>query len=327
MTSADVITLISFIAAVLAGLAVFVFIDLIKQRPASRIRARLFAEGSGNRSTSQAKVLADLHRAQSDARRRRRREVMGTLGYYLNRLETVAGPRAARFILFVAAGVAFVGLLLVLVGVVPRNIYAVLIVLLGLPALVIALAYTKLVNKFKRNFINQLPEAMDAIVRASQAGVPVTHSIRSVGDQFTAPLGPEFRKMGDSLLLGNDLEEVLDDAVIRIELPDFSFLAVCILLQRESGGSIVEALENLSGIIRARRDLGLKAKALTAEGRLSGMFMAALPFIVIAMLYFGNREYVEVLFYTESGRKLLWIAGAMLVFGIVAIRRITNMKV
>src|SRR5699024_4447353 len=99
-------------------------------------------------------------------------------------------------------------------------------------------------------FIQQLPDAMDAIVRASQAGIPVTQSIREVGGRFTAPLGPEFKRMGDALLLGHELEEVLDEANLRIELPDFSFFTVCVMLQRETGGSIVEALENLSTIIR-----------------------------------------------------------------------------
>ena len=183
------------------------------------------------------------------------------------------------------------------------------------------------VNRFKNTFTIQLSEALDIIVRASQAGIPVAQSIRNIGSQLPAPLGTEFRKIGDSLLLGNDLEQVMNEAVRRIELPDFSFFSVCVLLQKETGGSIVETLENLSDIIRARRDLTLKAKALTAEGRFSGWIMSAIPFVVIGMMSILNPAYIEVLFTTETGNILLWLAGAMLVTGTLIINRLTKMDI
>jgi Flp pilus assembly protein TadB len=110
-------------------------------------------------------------------------------------------------------------------------------------------------------------------------------------------------------------------------MPDFSFFSVCVLLQRESGGSVSEALENLSAIIRARRDLALKARALTAEGRMSGLIMSLLPFFIIAMLYTINRPYVEVLFITEAGQKLLWVAAGMLLVGVLSIRKLSRMEI
>jgi Flp pilus assembly protein TadB len=147
-----------------------------------------------------------------------------------------------------------------------------------------------------------------------------------VGLQFAEPLGPEFRRMGDNLLLGNDIGDVLDEAVLRVERADFSFFSVCVLLQREAGGSITEALENLAAIIRSRRDLILKSRALTAEGRTAGLILSLLPFIVVGMLYLVNPSYIEVLFTTGSGRMLLWTAVGMLVVGVLAIRRLSRLR-
>src|SRR5690606_1456256 len=138
------------------------------------------------------------------------------------------------------------------------------------------------------SFLSQLPDVLDMIIRASQAGVPVTQSIRNVGDAFQWPAGPEFKRIGDSLHLGNDLMVVLDEAEARICLPDFSFLSVCLLLQRETGGSLSETLSNLATVIRSRRDLRLKTRALTAEGRLSGAVISVIPFVILSMLWASN---------------------------------------
>jgi tight adherence protein B len=326
MNTLDVVTLIVFAAAILLGLAALVLADWRRNRPRQRMRERLQAASGVSRSQLHAKIVADLQRAQTEARRRRRRQALGSLGYYLNRLDTVAGAGGGRRLGLITGLLALAATALLATGVLPMHWWTAPLAILGAPMLLALMAYRSLVGRFKKRFLNQLPDAMDTIVRASRAGIPITQSIRTVGLQFESPLGPEFRKMGDSLLLGNDLEDVLDDAALRVELPDFSFFSVCVLLQRESGGSVVEALENLAGIIRARRDLGLKTKALTAETRLSGLVLSLLPFIIIGMLYFVNRSYVEVLFITEIGRTLLWVAAGMLCFGILAIRHLSRLE-
>ena len=252
---------------------------------------------------------------------------MGGIGYHLNRLDTVAGHWGARVLGLLALGLALFGALLYALGLLPQALWVAALAILVVPVLVAMWLYRLLINRFSKRFLNQMPDALGMIVRASQAGIPVTQSIHNVGLQFEAPLGAEFLRMGNSLLLGEDLEDVLDKAVRRIELPDFTFFSVCVLLQRESGGSIVEALENLAAIIRARRELQLKARALTAEGRLSGQILAGIPFAIVAMLYASNPSYIMTLFASETGRMLLWLAGGMLVVGILMIRHIANLKV
>lgn len=327
MSMLNIVTLVAFGAMVLLGLAWVVLADVVRQRPKQLMRERLKMAEVGARSPSRVKILTELQRAQTEARRRRRRAAMGSLGYYLNRLDTVSGRGGARRLTLVVGALAGLGLLLLILGVIPLHGGIALLLVLAAPLLAGVLAYRWLVGRFQRRFMALMPDAMDTIVRASRAGIPTTQSIRNVGQQFQEPLGAEFRHMGDSLLLGNDLQAVLDESVLRVELPDFTFFAVCLSLQRESGGSVVEALENLSGIIRARRDLALKARALTAEGRISGLVLSLLPFILFGMLYMVNKPYTEILIITESGRTLLWVALGMLAVGILAMRQITDIKV
>lgn len=327
MNTADVVSIIVFVSVVLFAFAAIIIFDSWRKSNKALMRNRLRSAASGFYSKTRTEVLSNLHRAQADARRRRRRESLGSLGYYLNRLDTILGAGGSRRIAMIVMAIAVFGLLLIIFGLIPFSLISLVLAVLVTPLVIGLLIYNFLLNRFNTKFIEQLPDALDMIIRASQAGIPVTQSIRNVGLQFEKPLGTEFRRMGDALLLGSDIKEVLDESVLRIELPDFSFFSVCVLLQRESGGSIVEALENLSEIIRARRDLKLKAHALTAEGRMSGNVIASLPFIIVGLLSYINPDYVMTLLDTDTGRTVLMIAGGMLLAGVLLIRHITNMKV
>ncbi|MCG8710788.1 type II secretion system F family protein [Brenneria sp. 4F2] len=327
MSLADIVMIVCFAFFVLLGLAIMILMDVLRRRAGARIRQRLKDVTGVSRQVSRQKILQDLERAQTDARRYRRRKAMGTLGYYFNRLDTVGGRQGSRVLIGAVLATLALAILLLLFGVVPISWWSVPASLLLAPLAVAIILYRKQVDRFQVKFLSQLSDAMDSITRASQAGIPVVQSIRNVGEHFNAPLGPEFRRMGDSLLLGNDIQDVMDDAVLRIELPDFAFFAVCLSLQRDTGGSLVEALDNLSGIIRARRDLRLKTKAMTAEGRLSGMILTVLPFFISAALFILNPDYILVLFETSTGQNLLWVAGIMLTLGTLSIRKIASMEV
>ncbi|KAA8999452.1 pilus assembly protein [Affinibrenneria salicis] len=327
MNQADIIMIASFVAVVLAGLALMVLHDVLRHRAAARIRLRLKSVTGASHNASRQKILQELERAQAEARQRRRREAMGTLGYYFNRLDTVAGRQGNRLLSGSVLGTLALAVALLFLGFLPITWWSIPAALLLAPLAVAVLLYRKQVDRFQVSFLNQLSDAMDMITRASQAGIPITQSIRNVGEHFSAPLGPEFRRMGDSLLLGNDIQDVMDDAVLRVELPDFAFFAVCLALQRDTGGSLVEALDNLAAIIRARRDLRLKTKAMTAEGRLSGLILAALPFFITGALFALSPDYIGVLFETPTGQKMLWAAGIMLLLGVLLIRKIASMEV
>jgi Flp pilus assembly protein TadB len=149
--------------------------------------------------------------------------------------------------------------------------------------------------------------------------------IGSAADEVQDPLRQEFRLMGDSLQIGLDLEEVLKVAVKRIEVADFSFFCVCLLLQRETGGQLGETLENLASIVRTRREIRQKAKALTGEARITTKILAAIPPIILASMFALNRTYIDVLFGTAAGQKLLTFSVISVVLGIVVITKMSKL--
>jgi len=325
MSTENKVALVAFLAFILLGFFILTLLQVLEQRPGSRLRTRLRNALKGSRQ-DRDRLRADHERAQANARRRLRRKNMGTLGYQLNRLETISGGHGQRVLIITALITSVLVVAVSLFDLLPEALWLRLPIMLAAPIVAVLFIYNKMEAKFQRRFLEQMPEAMDFIVRSSQAGIPPNQAIRTVGEQYPKPLGPEFRRMGDSLLLGNDLQDVLDDASLRINLPDFSFFTICLLLQRETGGPLSEALDNLSGIIRARRDLRLKTRALTAEGRLSSLIMSIMPFIMFGIIYSMNPENMELMFTDSIGKMLLWIAGGMLTIGLILIRKIANMK-
>ncbi len=181
-------------------------------------------------------------------------------------------------------------------------------------------------SRFKQRFLDSFPDALDLMIRAVQAGVPVVQVIQMAGEELPAPLGREFRRMGDALRLGMDPQVVLDNTAKRVDLPDFSFFVVCLRLQRETGGPLSETLENLASIIRSRRDTRLKTRALTAEGRASTKVIAAVPIMMVGAMEAMGSSYLDVLYTTESGQKMLLVAIGLIAVGIFVIQMMTRLE-
>jgi tight adherence protein B len=188
----------------------------------------------------------------------------------------------------------------------------------GAPALLLRLSQ----SRHQRQFLDIFPDALDLIVRAVRAGLPAPEAIELAAREVGAPVGSEFRRMLDEMRIGVEMEDALQDAADRIRVPDFRFFVVSLLLQRRTGGGIAETLSNLSIIIRQRKALRLKARALTAEATASATVVATLPFVAGVGLFLINRELMSVLFVDPRGRQMLGIACLGLLFGIAAMKAI-----
>jgi Flp pilus assembly protein TadB len=188
----------------------------------------------------------------------------------------------------------------------------------GAPALLLRLSQ----SRHQRQFLDIFPDALDLIVRAVRAGLPAPEAIELAAREVGAPVGSEFRRMLDEMRIGVEMEDALQDAADRIRVPDFRFFVVSLLLQRRTGGGIAETLSNLSTIIRQRKALRLKARALTAEATASATVVATLPFVAGVGLFLINRELMSVLFVDPRGRQMLGIACLGLLFGIAAMKAI-----
>jgi tight adherence protein B len=186
----------------------------------------------------------------------------------------------------------------------------------GAPALLLRSAQ----NGYQKKFLEIFPDALDLIVRAVRSGLPAPEAIELVTQEVRPPVATEFRQILDELRIGTEMDEALQRAADRIRVPDFRFFAVSLLLQRQTGGGIAETLSNLSGIIRQRKALRMKARALTAEAQASAAIIATTPFVAGAGLFLINRDLTSVLFTDPRGRFLLGIAVASLLTGLAAMR-------
>jgi tight adherence protein B len=186
----------------------------------------------------------------------------------------------------------------------------------GAPALLLRVAQ----SSYQRKFLDIFPDALDLIVRAVSSGLPAPEAIELVSREVRPPVGTEFQRLVDALRIGTELEEALQSAAERIRVPDFRFFAVSLLLQRQTGGGIAETLSNLGGIIRQRKALRLKARALTAEAHASAAIVATTPFVAGVGLFLINRDLMTVLFFDPRGRFMLGIAVASLLTGIAGMR-------
>jgi tight adherence protein B len=160
------------------------------------------------------------------------------------------------------------------------------------------------------------PDALDLVRRAIKAGLPVNEALAVVGREIADPVGSEFRRALDQMQIGVQMIPALQEISNRVRLADFRFLIVALALQQRSGGSLAETLANLSGVVRARKALRLKARALSAEAKASAFVLALLPFVVGGMMYLTSRDLAMMLFADPRGRFMVGVAFLSLVTGL-----------
>jgi tight adherence protein B len=165
-------------------------------------------------------------------------------------------------------------------------------------------------------FVALFPEAIDLMVRALRAGLPITEAIVNAGQEIGDPIGVEFRGIEAGMRLGRDLDSLLWDIAKRIDVPEFRFFIIALSVQRETGGNLAETLNNLSLVLRGRRAMRAKARAMASEARASTAILGSLPILVTIMLSFTSPTYIAPLFTDVRGLILLGIATAMLLGGI-----------
>jgi tight adherence protein B len=152
-------------------------------------------------------------------------------------------------------------------------------------------------DKFMRNF----PEAIDLIVRGLKSGLPVTESIRVVGQEIADPIGVEFRGIADAVKFGKPMIEALWAIEPRIDIQEFRFFITALAIQQETGGNLAETLENLATVLRRRKQMKLKIKALSSEAKASAYIIGSLPFIMFAIILTMNYDYGSQLYKDPRG--------------------------
>jgi len=200
------------------------------------------------------------------------------------------------------------------------------VLVIGLSAAAAAAAARYLLRfaqlRYQRRFLDAFPDAIDLIVRAVKAGLPALDAIDLAAREVAAPVGTEFQKVLDDTRIGVAMADALNHAADRIRVPDVRFFVASIVLQRRTGGGLAETLVNLSTLIRQRRTLRLKARALTAESKASATLISIMPFVAGAGLYLVKPDMISLLFVDHRGRLMLGIAILSLLLGIATMSAI-----
>jgi tight adherence protein B len=176
-------------------------------------------------------------------------------------------------------------------------------------------------------FTTLFPDAIDLIVRGLKSGLPVTESIKVVGEEIGDPVGIEFRGIADAMKLGQSMEDSMWDTAKRLDTPDFKFFVISLSVQRETGGNLTETLHNLSDILRKRRQMKNKVKAMTSEAKASGIIIGSLPFIMFAIIYILNPGYVSQLFVDPRGQAMLAAGALSMITGIAVMAKMIKFEI
>lgn len=211
-----------------------------------------------------------------------------------------------------AVGLALGGLLL-------RSIPAAVVVGAVLTAFPVARLRAKRLKRLKAA-TRGLPDAADLMARAMRTGHSVTQAIEALAEQAPPPLAAEFGRVFQEQKLGVPLREVLIDLSRRVPSRDLHFLVTAILVQRETGGDLAEILDRTTETLRERIRVEGEVRVQTAQGRLTGWILSALPLAILAFISFFCPGYAGVLFADPLGRKLLYAAAASMLTGALVIR-------
>jgi Flp pilus assembly protein TadB len=172
-------------------------------------------------------------------------------------------------------------------------------------------------SRYRSRFLDVFPDALDLIRRAVKAGLPVNEALGVAGREVADPVGSELRRALDQMQIGVQMVDAMQQVSNRVRVADFRFLLVALSLQGKTGGSLAETLGNLSGVIRARKALRLKAHALSAEAKASAAVLAALPFLVGGAMFVLDRDLVKTLFVDPRGRFMVGMMFFSLVTGLI----------
>lgn len=207
---------------------------------------------------------------------------------------------------------------------------------LGLIAFVLAPLATFLVGRWyvKRSLfkhqnaiLDKFPDALDTIVRSVRSGYPLNSALQMVAENLDPPISVEFRRIVDEVSYGITLPDALKRLSERLDIADVHFFTVVLNVQQESGGNLSEVLNNLSSILRKRKHLRLKIRAMSSEGRATAWILGLLPFIVALAINFIAPHHLVPLYTTQSGYFVLGLAISMLFGGLLIIRKITNIDI
>jgi tight adherence protein B len=288
------------------------------QRQAALLEGSMRANSARNDAANRRKQIAETLREMENVGKAKKVTIESKI--------TQAGLEITKQTFFLASAAGGLVLALILLITFGSLLHAVGgLVLGGLVLPQLTLGFLK--NRRIKKFLDEFPEAVDVIIRGIKSGLPLGACLQTVAAQASEPVKTEFRFIVEATLVGLTVPEAIERMVERMPIPETNFFAIVVSIQQKSGGNLTEALGNLSRVLRDRKKMDLKVKALTSEGKTSAIIVGALPFVVSGGIYFINPRSFDPLFTTEKGQYVL--AGTLIwaFIGIVLMKLMVSVKV
>ena len=176
-------------------------------------------------------------------------------------------------------------------------------------------------KRYQNAYLDELPNAVEAIVRGVKAGMPLNDSIRLVAKEVREPVKSEFMRVLDQQSIGRTMYEAVEVLFERVPLPEVNFFIVVITVQQQSGGNLSEALSNLATVLRNRKKMKAKVKAMSSEAKASALIIGALPVFVVAAVSVVSPSYLAPLVTTSGGLICLGVAATLMLAGTFVMNR------
>jgi tight adherence protein B len=190
----------------------------------------------------------------------------------------------------------------------------------GLPLWILSYLRKRRYAKFLANF----PDAVDIIVRGIKAGLPLLDSMRVIVNDAPEPVKSEFRAIIETQAIGMPLGEACAKLYERIPLAEANFFGIVVSIQQKAGGNLAEALGNLSRVLRDRKKMQGKIKAMSMEAKASAGIIGSLPIVVMLVVYITSPDYIELLWTAPLGRLMLAGSATWMAVGVMAMKKMIN---
>jgi tight adherence protein B len=190
----------------------------------------------------------------------------------------------------------------------------------GLPRWVLGYLKKRRINRF----LNELPNAMDIIVRGIRSGLPLGDCVRLISTEAQEPVKSEFRLLIEQQTLGISIADAVGKLYERVPVPEANFFAIVIGIQAKAGGNLSEAIGNLSKVLRERKKMKDKIVAMSQEAKASAAIIGSLPFAVGTLTYLSSPHYIELLWTTLVGKMMLVVGLLWMSLGIFVMKKMIN---
>jgi len=319
MSIAILLVLLFFgVLMIIEGLYLVVFGKSIKLNSRVNRRLALLEQGKGHEE-----VLNTLRKEREQHARSKKVPLLSILGNKATQANIAFSPKALIMIMIFISISSF-SIIFVMTSL-SLLISMIIATIMGVGSVFVWL--NKKAKARLELFEEQLPDAVELIVRSLRVGHPFSSAINVVAQEMSDPIGTEFGMLADEATYGRDLVLALEDMADRVDIQDLRFLTVAVGIQSQSGGNLAEVLDGLGKVIRSRFRLFRRVKAITSEAKFSGYFLSAFPVLALLAILFISPHYYDDVMETAAFIPACIGVAVMMVLNVIIMNAMVDIKV